>query len=110
MNRARRAARSPFGSALIGGLVVAVLGWVAIAAGWIHATGSSTATVATPLTAPVVSHSGGDTNIVNQIYRRDGRGVAFIEADQPSQVSPLSPFGEPEGGGIATGSGFVIDE
>ncbi len=51
-------------------------------------------------------------NIVNQIYKADGDGVAFIESKMPSQgPSGLSPFGEaePEGGGEATGSGFVID-
>ena len=55
---------------------------------------------------------GGDANLVNEIYRRDGQGVAFIEADRgaPKNPAPLSPFGEPErGGGTATGSGFVID-
>ncbi len=106
--------RRPFGSALLGGAVVAAFGWIAIAAGWIDAQGGSTTTVAAPLAAPAVSKSGGDTNVVNQIYRRDGQGVAFIQADQPprsSSANPLSPFGEgePEGGGTATGSGFVID-
>ena len=37
MQRLRRFAGSSFGSALLGGLVVAVFGWVAIAAGWIAA-------------------------------------------------------------------------
>jgi S1-C subfamily serine protease len=105
--------RSPFGSALLGGAVVVAFGWIAIAAGWIDAQGGSTTTVAAPLAAPVSSKSSGDTNVVNQIYRHDGQGVAFIQADQPSRStpSPLSPFGEEEseGGGTATGSGFVID-
>ena len=104
--------RTPFGSALLGGAVVAAFGWIAIAAGWIDAQSGSTTTVAAPLAAPAASRSGGDTNVVNQIYRRDGQGVAFIQADQParSTPSPLSPFGEEsEGGGTATGSGFVID-
>ncbi len=101
--------RTPFASALAGGAVVAAFGWVAIAAGWIAAEEGSTTTVAAPLAAPVVS-KGGDGNVVNQIYRRDGQGVAFIEADQPAQESsPFEPFGAPQGGGTATGSGFVID-
>ncbi len=50
----------------------------------------------------------GDGNLVNEIYRRDGQGVAFIRADQPPREE-LSPFGAPEGGGTATGSGFLID-
>ena len=102
--------RKPFGSALLGGAVVAAFGWVAISAGWIAAQGGSTTTVAAPLAAPVVSKGEGDTNVVNQIYRRDGQGVAFIQADQPAQApSPFDPFGESQGGGTATGSGFVID-
>ncbi len=89
--------------------MVAVFGWIAIAAGWVHAQGgSSTVTSAAPLTAPVVSREGG-TNVVNQIYRHDGQGVAFIEADQPAEASSGNPFGESEGGGTATGSGLVID-
>jgi S1-C subfamily serine protease len=100
----------PFGSALLGGIVVAAFGWVAIAAGWVDAQGGSTTTIAAPLAAPAVSKSEGDTNVVNQIYRRDGQGVAFIQADQPAQApSPFDPFGESQGGGTATGSGFVID-
>jgi S1-C subfamily serine protease len=104
--------RTPFISALLGGAVVAAFGLVAIAAGWIQAEDDSTTTVAAPLTAPVASKSDGASNVVNEIYRRDGDGVAFIESDIPAQESQaLSPFGEPEseGGGTATGSGFVID-
>ncbi|HEX5712089.1 MAG TPA: trypsin-like peptidase domain-containing protein [Solirubrobacterales bacterium] len=66
------------------------------------------------MTAPVADNSGnGDTNIVNRIYKDDGDGVGFIEAEiAPSEeTQSFSPFGEPEseGGGTATGSGFVID-
>jgi S1-C subfamily serine protease len=102
--------RTPFGSALLGGAVVAAFGWVAIAAGWIEAEGGSTVTVSQPLAAPEASRDEGDTNLVNQIYRRDGQGVAFISAKRPASSSPgLSPFGQPEEGGVATGSGFLID-
>ena len=113
MNRARRVLRTPFASALLGGAVVAVFGWIAIAAGWIQSEDGSTTTVAAPLSSPVVDRSGGENdNVVNQIYKNDGEGVAFIESDIPAHESQtLSPFGEPEqeGGGTATGSGFVID-
>jgi S1-C subfamily serine protease len=109
----RRLLRTPFGSAILGGLVVAVFGWVALATGLVKSDSSSTTTVA-PLTAPVADRSSneGDTNIVNQIYKSDGDGVAFIESEIPAQeTQSFSPFGEPEseGGGTATGSGFVID-
>jgi S1-C subfamily serine protease len=104
--------KSPFGSALFGGAIVAAFGWVAIAAGWIQADdGGSTVTVARPLAAPVAAKGEEDTNLVNQIYRRDGQGVAFISAQIGGGESQgrLGPFGEPEGGGTATGSGFLID-
>ncbi len=108
----KRIFKGPFGSALLGGIVVAAFGWVAIAAGWIQAgDGGSTVTVSEPLAAPVDSQEeGGGANVVNEIYRHDGQGVAFISSQLKSgETSGLSPFGEPEGGGIATGSGFLID-
>jgi S1-C subfamily serine protease len=110
--------RSPFGSALLGGAVVAVFGWIAIATGLIKADSDSTTTVSAPASiAPVVSKSSesGDGNVVNQIYKADGDGVAFIESQlEPTETQSINPFfGEPEsessGGGVATGSGFVID-
>jgi S1-C subfamily serine protease len=105
--------RSPFFSALLGGLVVAVFGWIAIAAGLVQSDGDTTTTVSAPATAPVQATSGdGEGNIVNQIYKADGEGVAFIESEIESQAAPegFSPFGEPEPeGGNASGSGFVID-
>ena len=110
MSNARRAARTPFGSAVIGGLIVGLCGWLAIAAGWIHSGGSSATTVAAPFAAPV-SETKGSTpgNDINSIYQHDGQGVAFIQAQLPPKpVSPLDPFGS-QGGGTATGSGFVID-
>jgi S1-C subfamily serine protease len=106
--------RNPFFSALLGGLIVAVFGWIAIAAGWIESDGGSTTTVAAPLTAPVKDSSeDGSGNTVNQIYRADGEGVAFIESQiEAPETESFNPFGEaePEGGGSATGSGFVIDD
>jgi len=105
--------KSSFGSALIGGSVVAAFGWIAIAAGWIESGDSgSAAIVSRPLAAPVAAEDEGDGNLVNQIYRRDGQGVAFISAKRSQSSSPeLNPFGQPqpEGGGVATGSGFLID-
>ncbi|HEX6752249.1 MAG TPA: trypsin-like peptidase domain-containing protein [Solirubrobacterales bacterium] len=110
----RRFLRSSFGSALLGGAVVAAFGWVAIASGWIEAEDGSTTTIAAPLSAPIEVKDSGGGNLVNQIYRRDGQGVAFIQASKaPEESSGINPFGEPEpegeGGGVATGSGFLID-
>ena len=97
----RRFFRTSFGSALLGGAVVAAFGWIAIAAGWIDAQSDSTATVVAPLATPVVNKESGDTNVVNQIYRHDGQGVAFIESTEAAEESssPLNPFGEGESSG-----------
>jgi len=109
----RRFLKSSFGSALLGGAVVAAFAWIAIAAGWVDSGSSTTTTIAAPLSAPVDAKESTSTNVVNQIYRHDGQGVAFIESQEPAEESSgLNPFGEPEGGGgggIATGSGFLID-
>jgi S1-C subfamily serine protease len=119
MPKSKQTFRSPFLSALLGGLVVAVLGLIAIAAGLVQSDGdSTTTTVAAPLSAPVdAKDESGGGNTVNQIYKADGEGVAFIESqiEAPSEGAPesFSPFGEPEQapeGGVATGSGFVIDD
>jgi len=112
----RRFFRTSFGSALLGGAVVAAFGAIAIAAGWLDAGDSTTTTITAPLSsAPVANtESSGDANTVNEIYRHDGQGVAFIESTEPAEesASPFNPFGEGEsgGGGIATGSGFLIDD
>jgi S1-C subfamily serine protease len=110
----KRFLRTPFGSALLGGAVVAAFFAVAISAGWIDAKSTTTTTIPAPLTAPVANKESGDANTVNEIYRHDGQGVAFIESTlEPEETSsPLSPFGEEEsrGGGIATGSGILIDK
>jgi S1-C subfamily serine protease len=113
MKRTRRFARSSFGSAILGGTIVGVFFWLAISAGWIDAKDEAApaSSAEAALAAPIASHDEGGTNVVGDIYKQDGQGVAFVEADQAPQeeVSPFNPFGEPEGGGTATGSGFVID-
>jgi len=114
MSNQKSSFRNPFVAAVLGGALVAAFGWIAIAAGWIQSEGGTT-TVTSAIPTPVASNtsSDGDTNLVNQIYKSDGEGVAFIESDIAAQESQsFSPFGEPEsqGGGTATGSGFVIDD
>jgi S1-C subfamily serine protease len=105
---------TPFGSAILGGAVVAVFFAIALATGLIDAKNTTTTTIPAPITASVSSKGSGDANTVNEIYRQDGQGVAFIEstlAPEESSASPFNPFGEGEssGGGVATGSGFLID-
>jgi S1-C subfamily serine protease len=90
----------PFGSALLGGAVVAVFAALAFATGLVSTGGGSTTTTrevvasgATPA-ASVTTEEGGNT--VNEIYKADANGVAFIE----SKVAE----------GVASGSGVVLDD
>ncbi len=105
--------RSSFGSALLGGTVVAVVGAVLLLTGAVKSSGGGTVTVERTSSSPIVaktSEEGGNT--VDQIYKADGNGVAFIESTiPPEETQSLNPFLEPEsrGGGTATGSGIVID-
>src|SRR5688572_14379011 len=104
--------RTPFASALAGGLVVGVLGWVAIAAGWVEAEDGSDGESggAVTLASPASDRGEGEGLSVNEIYNEASPGVAFIEADVVRRRA-FTPFGPPSGGGgTATGSGFVIDD
>jgi S1-C subfamily serine protease len=105
--------RTPLASALAGGLIVGLLGWVAIAAGWVESDGNSNSTTTTVASPPeTVSDTSGGAETINQIYRQDAPGVAFIQATQhTSQPQVFTPFGQQGGGSqVATGSGFVIDD
>ena len=108
MTRARTFFRSSFGSALFGGIVAVAIGIVAIATGLISVDNSSGSAplAATPITTTEPASSTGQT--VNQVYQEDAQGVAFISAEQ-KPTAPATPFGGPSGGGIATGSGILID-
>jgi S1-C subfamily serine protease len=92
----------------LGGLIVLVLGAVLIATDVIE-TGDSTTVVRerqAPISQPASDPSATDGGrTVQDIYREEGRGVAFIQAEG---VSGSSVFGQEEG--TATGSGFVVDE
>jgi S1-C subfamily serine protease len=107
--------RSSFGSALLGGAVVAVVGAVLLLTGAVKSSGGGTTTIEQSTAAPIVSKSNeeGEVNTVDDIYKTDGNGVAFIESTIPAEESEesLNPFIEPEsqGGGTATGSGIVLD-
>ena len=96
MHRPSASFLSHLGAALTGGVVAAAIGLAAVAAGWVGDDDSgSTSLAAAPLTE---SASEGDEKglTVGEIYRRDSKGVAFIQARSS--------------GGAATGSGFVIDD
>jgi S1-C subfamily serine protease len=107
--------RSSFGSALLGGAVVAVVGAVLLLTGAVKSSGGGTTTIEQSAAAPIVSKSSGESgNTVDQIYKADGNGVAFIESQLEPEESKesLNPFIEPESqsGGTATGSGIVLDD
>jgi S1-C subfamily serine protease len=96
----KRKRSHPFGSALLGGAVVAIFGLIAIATGIVSTSGGSTTTreivsasTMTPAAAVTATEGG---NTVNQIYKADADGVAFIE----SKVAE----------GVASGSGIVLDD
>ena len=109
--------RSSFGSALMGGAVVAVVGAVLLLTGAVKSSSGGTTTIEQTAAAPIVSttseEGNGTGNTVDQIYKADGNGVAFIESSIPPEESAeaFNPFGESEsqGGGTATGSGIVLD-
>ncbi|HEX5763536.1 MAG TPA: trypsin-like peptidase domain-containing protein [Solirubrobacterales bacterium] len=109
----KRVQQSSFLSAIVGGVIVGAVFTLAIAAGWIEGEDGSTTTVAAPAAAPIAIRDGDDdTNLINEIYRRAGDGVASIKSELGAGAGPsVPPFGEPqpEGEGAATGSGFLID-
>jgi len=97
-------------SGALGGLVVLVLGAVLIATDVVD-TGDTTREVIRqePLARPIADAASDDEGLtVTEIYERDGPGVVFIQAEVRSQET--SPFGLPDQGGVATGSGFVLDK
>ena len=111
LDGSRRFFRAPFGSALLGGLVVGLFGWIAIAAGWIDGDdddgGASLS--AAPLTRPAADRDDSRDPLVGEVYDRVSPGVAFVQAEgAPQEPSALDPFPQPEGA-TASGSGFVID-
>ncbi|MDQ2622464.1 MAG: trypsin-like peptidase domain-containing protein [Actinomycetota bacterium] len=98
--------RSSILAAVIGGLVVAVLGFGAISAGLV----GKNETVHRTITNAAPASSNDGQGLVNEIYERDGSGVGFITASGVSSgsSSPFDPYGQSQGG-TATGSGFLID-
>jgi S1-C subfamily serine protease len=110
MQRITSLARTPFGSAALGGIIVGALGWIAIAAGWMASPDDEPA--AAPALTATVSDAGEPKQglTVNQIYDKSSAGVAFIEASGSGGQGLPSPFGGPQPSQRATGSGFVIDD
>jgi S1-C subfamily serine protease len=99
--------RYPLASGVVGGLIVLVVGAIAVGAGWIGKTEKTTITQSS-VSVPTRSNSESGLS-VNDIYKKDAPGVVFIRAEVVERTQ--SPFGFPERQrGQATGSGFVIDQ
>jgi S1-C subfamily serine protease len=115
MNDTNPSQRSTFSVLLagaLGGLVVLVLGAVLVATDVIDTGDDNTKVVRETIPTRGVSNSSAAANgdrTVSEIYKREGRGVVFIQSSGVSSPSD-SPFGTPEGGGVASGSGFVVDK
>jgi putative serine protease PepD len=104
--------RSPLTNLLagvLGGLVVLVVGAVLIATDVIDTGDTKTVVRESPATqATSTSTASTDGRSVRDIYKQEGRGVVFIQAQGVTGDSN-SPFGLPQQG-TATGSGFVVDK
>jgi S1-C subfamily serine protease len=105
----RRLIGTSFGSALTGGLVVLIAGVILIETGAVKTeSGSSSSATLAPAALARPTSASGKALTVNEIYRRDAQGVAFIRSDLVQQSS--SVFGLPQQQeATATGSGFLID-
>jgi len=93
----------------LGGVIVLVLGAALIATDVIDTGDDRTRVVRESIPTRDVSDGGGDARTVADIYKREGAGVVFVVAEQEAGSSD-SPFGSPDGGGQASGSGFVVDK
>ncbi len=110
MAKVRNFFGTSFGSAVLGGLVVGLLGWFAIAVGWIEGESSGSDQISQPTLTKPVSNNTADGLTVNQIYEKDSDGVAFVTAEKTQNVqSPFDLFPRQQQA-EATGSGFVIDD
>ena len=106
----RRFVSTSFGSAVLGGLVVLIVGVILIEAGAIKSKDeSSSAIVAPAALARPASSSSSKGLTVHDIYQRDAQGVAFIRSEivQKTQ-SPFDMFPQKQQS-VASGSGFLID-
>ena len=106
----RGPAISSFLAAVLGGRVVLVIGAVLIATDVIDTGDTAREAVRSPAISRPASTGDGDREgrTVSGIYKEEGPGVVFVQA---RGTSSDSPFGLPDqGGGTATGSGFVVDK
>jgi S1-C subfamily serine protease len=95
-------------SGVAGGLIVLVIGAVLISTDVIDTGDTQTVVRQSPITQPTAGSGDNGGRTVNEIYKQEGRGVAFISAKGVTS-DENSPFGVPQQG-TATGSGFVVDK
>jgi S1-C subfamily serine protease len=95
-------------SGVLGGLIVLVIGAVLISTDVIDTGDTTTVVRQSSTTQPTADSTGSEGRSVRDIYKQEGRGVAFISASGVSSNED-SPFGIPQEG-TATGSGFVVDD
>ena len=109
MARIGRFLSTSFGSAVLGGLVVALAGLLLIETGAIDTSDDSGGSLAAaPLTRPA-SQTEGKGLTVNEIYDRASKGVAFIRSQMTQTTqTPFNLFPQQQQS-TATGSGFLID-
>jgi S1-C subfamily serine protease len=106
----KRSSIPTFLAGALGGLIVLVLGAALIATDVIDTGDDSTKVVRESIPVRDASNADGEAGrTVADIYKQEGAGVVFVQAEQQSSSSS-SPFGAPDDGGTATGSGFVVDE
>jgi S1-C subfamily serine protease len=100
-------ARSPLGAALLGALVVLIVGGLLIETGT-FGINKRTTVVENQISRPASMQTAGGLT-TNDVYRRDAPGVAYVRAEVVQRTQ--SPFGGSQTQrGEATGSGFVIDD
>jgi S1-C subfamily serine protease len=95
-------------SGVLGGLVVLVVGSILIATDVIDTGDTTREVMRQPALSQPASTGSREGRTVADIYRQEGKGVVFVEARGVS--SGDSPFGLPDQGSTATGSGFVVDK
>jgi S1-C subfamily serine protease len=102
-------------SGVAGGAAVLLVGGVLVATGALDGDDTRTERPVAALPVAQVAPAAGGLSI-NEIYRRMGPGVVTVEARRGDSGPPPMPFGpdaDPDDGGgrgVATGSGFVLDD
>ncbi len=95
-------------SGVIGGLIVLIVGAVLISTNVIDTGDTKTVVHEVQSTQPTGNSVGSKGRSISDIYKQEGRGVVFIQANGVTS-DQSSPFGTPQQG-TATGSGFVLDK